>query len=83
MMSLKKKLTAMKTGTVSIVKKALTLEKLFQLLSQKKCDALLHMSDREEKTDEAMSKKTDKKTDEEKIDKNEMKENDESEELEF
>ncbi|OAT00729.1 uncharacterized protein BDCG_16751 [Blastomyces dermatitidis ER-3] len=52
MISLKKKLTAMKTGAVSMVKKALILEKLFQLLSQEKCDALLHMSDREEKFSE-------------------------------
>ncbi|OAT01831.1 uncharacterized protein BDCG_17251 [Blastomyces dermatitidis ER-3] len=74
-MSLKKKLTAVKTGAVSMVKKALTLEKLFQLLSQEKCDALLHMSDREEKTGE--------KTDEERTGENEIKENDEDEELEF
>ncbi|OAT00221.1 uncharacterized protein BDCG_16522 [Blastomyces dermatitidis ER-3] len=52
MMSLKKKLTVVKTGAVSMVKKALILEKLFQLLSQKECDALLHMSDREEKAGE-------------------------------
>ncbi|OAT06304.1 hypothetical protein BDBG_02542 [Blastomyces gilchristii SLH14081] len=75
MMSLKKKLTAVKTGAVSMIKKALILEKLFQLLSQEKCDALLHISDREEKTGE--------KTDEEKIGENKMKENNEDEELEF
>ncbi|KMW68010.1 hypothetical protein BDDG_12517 [Blastomyces dermatitidis ATCC 18188] len=75
MMSLKKKLTAVKTGAASMMKKALILEKLFQLLSQKKCDALLHMSDREEKTDEKIS--------EEKTGKNEVKENDKDEELEF
>ncbi|KMW66968.1 hypothetical protein BDDG_11817 [Blastomyces dermatitidis ATCC 18188] len=74
-MSFKKKLTAVKTGAVSMVKKALTLEKLFQLLSQEKHNALLHMSDREEKTSEKISK--------EKIDENEMKENNEDEELEF
>ncbi|KMW68614.1 hypothetical protein BDDG_12919 [Blastomyces dermatitidis ATCC 18188] len=74
-MSFKKKLTAVKMSAVSMVKKTLILEKLFQLLSQKKCDALLHMSDREEKTDE--------KTDEEKTDENEMKENNEDKELEF
>ncbi|OAT01033.1 uncharacterized protein BDCG_16868 [Blastomyces dermatitidis ER-3] len=51
-MSLKKKLTAAKTGTVSMMKKVLVLEKLFQSLSQKKCDVLLHISDREEKTEE-------------------------------
>ncbi|KMW68166.1 hypothetical protein BDDG_12617 [Blastomyces dermatitidis ATCC 18188] len=75
MMSLKKKSTAVKTGAVSMVKKTLILEKLFQLLSQKKCDALLHISDREEETG--------KKTDKEKTGENEMKENDEDEELEF
>ncbi|EQL32938.1 hypothetical protein BDFG_04924 [Blastomyces dermatitidis ATCC 26199] len=58
-MSFKKKLTAVKMSAVSMVKKTLILEKLFQLLRQKKCDALLHMSDREEKTGE--------ETDEEKI----------------
>ncbi|KMW68007.1 hypothetical protein BDDG_12514 [Blastomyces dermatitidis ATCC 18188] len=75
MMSLKKKLTAVKTDTVSMVKKVLILEKLFQLLSQKKHDTLLHISDREEKTGE--------KIDEEKTDENEMKENNKDEELEF
>ncbi|OAT02509.1 uncharacterized protein BDCG_17604 [Blastomyces dermatitidis ER-3] len=75
MMSFKKKLTAAKMGAVSMMKKALILEKLFQSLSQEECDALLHMSDREEKTGE--------ETSEEKIDENEMKENDEDEELEF
>ncbi|OAS99785.1 uncharacterized protein BDCG_16309 [Blastomyces dermatitidis ER-3] len=74
-MSLKKKSTAVKTGAVSMIKKALTLEKLFQSLSQKKCDALLHMSDREEKMSE--------KTSEERTGENEMKENNEDEELEF
>ncbi|KMW68286.1 hypothetical protein BDDG_12716 [Blastomyces dermatitidis ATCC 18188] len=74
-MSLKKKSTAAKTGAVSMVKKALTLEKLFQSLSQEKCDALLHISNREEKASE--------ETDEEKTGENEMKENDEDEELEF
>ncbi|EGE86687.2 hypothetical protein BDDG_09636, partial [Blastomyces dermatitidis ATCC 18188] len=54
-MSLKKKLTVMKMGAASMVKKALILEKLFQLLSQKKCDALLHISDREEETGEEIS----------------------------
>ncbi|OAT01675.1 uncharacterized protein BDCG_17196 [Blastomyces dermatitidis ER-3] len=75
MMSLKKKSTVVKTGAVSMVKKILILEKLFQSLSQKKCDALLHISDREEKMNE--------ETDEERTDENEMKENDEDEELEF
>ncbi|OAS99398.1 uncharacterized protein BDCG_16106 [Blastomyces dermatitidis ER-3] len=75
MMSLKKKLTAVKTGAASMVKKALILEKLFQLLSQKKCDTLLHISDREEETGE--------KTGEERIDENEVKENDKDEELGF
>ncbi|EGE87043.2 hypothetical protein BDDG_09995, partial [Blastomyces dermatitidis ATCC 18188] len=54
-MSFKKKLTAMKTGAVSMMKKTLILEKLFQLLSQKKHDALLHISDREEKTGKKIS----------------------------
>ncbi|EQL36935.1 hypothetical protein BDFG_01568 [Blastomyces dermatitidis ATCC 26199] len=75
MMSLKKKLTAVKMSAVSMVKKILILEKLFQSLSQKKCDALLYINDREEKTGE--------ETDEEKTDENEMKENDKDEELEF
>ncbi|KMW68052.1 hypothetical protein BDDG_12547 [Blastomyces dermatitidis ATCC 18188] len=75
MMSLKKKLTAVKTGAVSMVKKVLILEKLFQLLSQEKCDALLYISDREEKMSEEIS--------EEKTGENEVKENNEDEELEF
>ncbi|KMW67731.1 hypothetical protein BDDG_12279 [Blastomyces dermatitidis ATCC 18188] len=74
-MSLKKKSTAVKMSAVSMVKKALILEKLFQLLSQKKHDTLLHMSDREEETDE--------ETDEEKTDENEMKENNEEEDIEM
>ncbi|EQL32541.1 hypothetical protein BDFG_05279 [Blastomyces dermatitidis ATCC 26199] len=68
MMSFKKKSTAVKTDI---------------LLSQREYDALLHMSDREEKTDETISKKIDEKTDEEKMSENKMKENNESEELEF
>ncbi|OAT01846.1 uncharacterized protein BDCG_17254 [Blastomyces dermatitidis ER-3] len=75
MMSLKKKLTAVKTGAASMVKKVLTLEKLFQLLSQEEHDTLLHMSDKEEKADEKIS--------EERIDENEMKENNKDKELEF
>ncbi|EQL32252.1 hypothetical protein BDFG_05608 [Blastomyces dermatitidis ATCC 26199] len=51
-MSLKKKSTAVKTGAASMMKKALILEKLFQSLSQEEHDALLHISDREEKTEE-------------------------------
>ncbi|EEQ91937.2 uncharacterized protein BDCG_07057 [Blastomyces dermatitidis ER-3] len=74
-MSSKKKLTAVKTGAVSMMKKTLILEKLFQSLSQKKYNILLHISDREEKMNE--------KTNEEKTDKNEMKENNEDKELEF
>ncbi|KMW68635.1 hypothetical protein BDDG_12938 [Blastomyces dermatitidis ATCC 18188] len=74
-MSSKKKLTAVKTGAVSMMKKTLILEKLFQSLSQKKYNILLHISDREEKMNE--------KTNKEKIDKNEMKENNEDKELEF
>ncbi|OAT02202.1 uncharacterized protein BDCG_17434 [Blastomyces dermatitidis ER-3] len=74
-MSLKKKSTAVKTDAVSMVKKILILEKLFQSLSQKKHDALLYISDREEKMSEKIS--------EEKTDKNKMKENNEDKELEF
>ncbi|KLJ11150.1 hypothetical protein EMPG_13560 [Blastomyces silverae] len=61
--------------TESMMKKTLTLEKLFQLLSQKKHDTLLHIN---EMIDKKMSKKTDKKTDE-----NKMKEDNKSEKLEF
>ncbi|KMW68952.1 hypothetical protein BDDG_13158 [Blastomyces dermatitidis ATCC 18188] len=74
-MSFKKKSTAVKTDAVSMIKKALILEKLFQSLSQKKHDALLHISDREEKTG--------KEIDKEKTDENKIKENNKDKELEF
>ncbi|KLJ11914.1 hypothetical protein EMPG_12935 [Blastomyces silverae] len=58
-MSLKKMLKMLKSevmsnlseqSATSIVKKTLVLEKLFQLLNQKKCNILFHMSDEKENT---------------------------------
>ncbi|KLJ13215.1 hypothetical protein EMPG_11841, partial [Blastomyces silverae] len=50
-MSLKKMLKILKSEAVNnLIKKTLILEKLFQLLSQKKYDILLHISDEKENT---------------------------------
>ncbi|KLJ13095.1 hypothetical protein EMPG_11946, partial [Blastomyces silverae] len=50
---------------ISIVKKTLILEKLFQSLSQKKHDALLYMSNREEKiSKKEMKEETDNEDEE-------------------